>query len=58
MSTRRSRRLKRERQRRKHNLALQLPPQRKVTTAQLFELIEKLAHVCRDAIAELEANKL
>lgn len=48
----------RARQRRKHEqkkMALQLPPERTVRTAQLFELVERMAHICRDVITEAQS---
>jgi hypothetical protein len=51
---------RRARQRRKRaerkRLALQLPPQRTVRTAQLFELVERMAHICAEAITESQQS--
>jgi hypothetical protein len=55
MSRRSTLKRRRERKRRQHQqrkLALQLPPQRKVRSAELFELVERMAHICAEAITE------
>lgn len=57
MSTRRSRRRKRERKKLVHKLALQLPPIRKISTAELFDEIEWRLHAMRNVIIELETQK-
>lgn len=60
MSKRSTLKRRRDRKRRKHaelrKLALQLPPQRTVRTAQLFELVERMAHICAEAITESQQS--
>jgi hypothetical protein len=50
IQNRRRRRNRRKQSRRKP--VLQLPPQRTVRTAELFELVERMAHICAEVITE------
>jgi hypothetical protein len=51
-STLKRRRERKRRRQQQQKLALQLPPQRTVRTAELFELVERMAHICAEVIAE------